>query len=387
MQTTPVSSNLLSAVADLFPAIAAAQAELDATQRLPTDLIAGLADAGVFNMSVPRALGGLEVDPLEMIDVIERLSWADGAVGWIAAIASGTAGYISARLSIAAASSIWSDARTVMCGNMAMPGGIAVAVDGGFRVTGRWAFGSGSYNSDWLASACTVQASRDEGAVSASPAQCILVLRRQDCELLDTWDVVGLRGTGSTDYAAHDVFVPTDRSIDRAAKALHDGALYRHRFYLLAHAAHALGVAHRSIDTFRELALVKPDGRSDRMLAGRAGIQSDVAQAHALVAMAGAYLREVVRDAWATVSAGASLSLQQQGAARLAIVSCVRNSVQAIDLLYEAAGASSIYETSPLARCFRDIHVASQHAVVQKTAYAVSGQTILDVTPTVPFVL
>ena len=111
------------------------------------------------------------------------------------------------------------------------------------------------------------------------------------------------------------------------------------------------------------------------MLAGRADIQSDVAQAHALVSMASAYLREVVRDAWATVSAGASLNLQQQGAARLAIISCVRNSVQAIDLLYEAAGASSIYETSPLARCFRDIHVASQHAVVQKTAYAVSGQT------------
>ena len=120
------------------------------------------------------------------------------------------------------------------------------------------------------------------------------------------------------------------------------------------------------------------------MLAGKPSAQSDVAQAQAQVAMARAYLHDVVTELWDTVTAGETLSLQQQGRARLAIVSCMRNAVRAVDLVYEAAGASSIFETSPLARCFRDVHVASQHAMVQMTNYELVGQTILGVTPRVP---
>jgi alkylation response protein AidB-like acyl-CoA dehydrogenase len=126
--------------------------------------------------------------------------------------------------------------------------------------------------------------------------------------------------------------------------------------------------------------------RTDRVLAAKPSTQSDVAQAVALVAMARAYLREVVSELWGTVTAGGDLSLEQQGRARLAMVSCMRNAVRAVDLVYEAGGATSIYEASPLARCFRDVHVASQHAAVQMASYEVAGQTILGVTPRSPFV-
>ena len=163
----------------------------------------------------------------------------------------------------------------------------------GFRVTGRWPFGSGTYNSDWIASACAVEApDGDEGSATAPSEQRVVLVPKKDCQLLDTWDVVGLRGTGSTDYTLTDVFVPKEFAIDRAAPSAHDGPSYRHRFYLLGHAGHALGVAQRAIDSFDELARVKADRRPDRVLAGRASVQSDVAEAHALVGMARAYLRD-----------------------------------------------------------------------------------------------
>ncbi len=385
MEMSHDAAKILLAIDGLLPAIEAVRGALDVERRLPDDLVAALADAGVFSMSMPRALGGLELPPLEMAAVVERISWADGAVGWVAAIGSGTAAYVSSRLPVSVAASIWADARTVVCGSMAIVGGMATVVPRGFRVTGRWPFGSGTSNSDWIASACSI-ADGAEGGTTGPAAQRVVLVPKKDCQLLDTWDVVGLRGTGSTDYTLTDVFVPEEFAIDRAAPAVHDGPSFRHRFYLLGHAPHALGVAQRAIDAFEELARVKADGRVDRVLAGRASVQSDMAEAHALVGMARAYFREVVGEAWETVCAGDPLDLAQQGRVRLAITSCVRNAVRAIDMLYEAAGASSIYETSPLARCFRDIHVASQHAVVQKSSYATSGQTILGVDTAAPFV-
>jgi indole-3-acetate monooxygenase len=208
----------------------------------------------------------------------------------------------------------------------------------------------------------------------------------RDCELQHNWDVVGLRGTGSTDYVIDDAFVPEVHAFTREHAPVEHGPLYGHRFYLLGHAAHALGIARRAVETFEELARVKPMMRADRVLAGKPSAQSDVAQAHALVAMARAYLHDVVTELWDTVTRGEPLTLQQQGRARLVIVSCMRNAVRAVDLVYEAAGASSIYESSPLARCFRDMHVASQHAMVQTTNYELAGQTILGVTPKIPSV-
>jgi alkylation response protein AidB-like acyl-CoA dehydrogenase len=377
------TANLLAAVGDLLPTIEAASAELGTARKLPDDLVARLADAGVLGMLLPKTLGGLEADPSLFIEVIEQLSYADGAVGWVAAIASATSGYLASRLPESVARSIWKNPQTVVCGNIAVPAGKATPVDGGYRVSGRWPFGSGSYHSEWLAGACTVQS---EGVDGQAPEERVVVVPRRDCQLLDNWDVIGLRGTGSTDYVVDDVFVPADHSIDRSAGAHQNGPLYRHRFYLLGHAAHALGVARRALETFEELARVKPMARMDRVLAGKPSAQSDIAQARALVAMANAYLREVVDELWSTVTSGASLTLEQQGRARLVIISSVRNAVRAVDLVYEAAGATSIYEASPLARCFRDIHVASQHAVVQTGGYEVVGQTILGVTPRVPFV-
>ena len=175
MTMSTETTQLLAAVDALLPKIEAARAELDAPGALPDWLIAGMADAGVLRMSLPRSLGGLEADPFVTLDVLERLSWADGGVGWVAAIAAATAGFVASRVPHEVAASIWSEPNIVMCGTIGVPAGVATPVDGGYRVSGRWPFGSGSYHSDWLASACNVKAeaaSRRRGGCAAGATRC-----------------------------------------------------------------------------------------------------------------------------------------------------------------------------------------------------------------------
>jgi hypothetical protein len=135
MTKSAETTELLAAVDALLAAIEAARAELDAPGALPDWLIAGLADAGVLRMTLPRSLGGLEADPFVTLDVLERLSWADGGVGWVAAIAAATAGFVASRVPHEVAASIWSDPKIVVCGTIGVPAGVATPVDGGHRVS------------------------------------------------------------------------------------------------------------------------------------------------------------------------------------------------------------------------------------------------------------
>src|SRR5262249_14847642 len=161
----------LRSVDELLPEIEDARGTIDAAGKLPEHVTALLAKAGVFGMLLPQSYGGLELDPLSFIDVIERLSCADGSVGWVAAIASAPSGYPASRLPEPVVRSIWKNPQTVVCGNIAVPAGVAMRVDGGYRVSGRWSFGSGSYNSDWLAAACAVKDAGDRDADTPAPRE------------------------------------------------------------------------------------------------------------------------------------------------------------------------------------------------------------------------
>ncbi|HET8648205.1 MAG TPA: acyl-CoA dehydrogenase family protein, partial [Vicinamibacteria bacterium] len=343
MLTTSFVPDLLAAARALIPAIEAVRDRLDVDCRLPDELIRAMAEAGLFRMAVPACLGGLEVDPFTLSDVIEELSYADGAVGWVVAIGAGTASVASAGLPEEAAREIYGhDPLVVTCGNLAVPGGKAAPVPGGYRVTGRWPFGSGSLHSTWLAGHCAVMDGdgprmKEDG----TPEARIMMFPAADVEILDTWHVAGLRGTGSHDYAVADVFVPEERTIPRGGSPRHPGSLYATRFYLLAHASHALGIARRAIDAFSDLAGAKQQPRSEKLLRERAAVQEDVARAEALVGTARAYLMEVTRDLWETVTAGRELTDIQRARARLAMTTGVRQSAEAVDLMYEAGGGTS----------------------------------------------
>jgi alkylation response protein AidB-like acyl-CoA dehydrogenase len=377
---------LVEAARGLAPTINACREEIERERRLPPALVEQLIDAGLFRMLTPARFGGLEVEPLTALRVFEELACADGSTGWCVMI--GNSGIFAAWLPERAAEEIYGSNPRVITGGALAPTGRAVEVEGGYRATGRWAFGSGCRHSDWLVGNCVVfegEAPRlREGGV---PETRVLVFPASDFEIIDTWSVAGLRGTGSHDFAVSDVFVPAERCLAFSDTPLVQGPLYRMPIFGLLGAVVAsvpLGIARGAIDTLVDLASSKMPRLSSRPLREHPLIQTQVAQAEGLLRMARALLHETVGEAWQRVSSGGEVPARQRALLRLAATQAARSAAEAVDLMYHAAGSTSIYTSSPLERRFRDVHVAIQHALVQPVGWEVAGRVLLGLEPDTP---
>jgi len=363
----------------LAPQIAAAADQIEAERRLPPALIESLIDAGLYKMLVPRSLGGDEIEPMTACQVVEEISIQDGSVGWCAMIGACN-GHFGGLLPAAGAREIYADRDVVLAGTF-RPNGMAVAVDGGYRVTGRWPFASGIMHASWLMGGCRVQ-DGDSPRLTASgaPVTTLMFLPRAEAEVLDTWYTGGLRGTGSHDFEATDVFVPASRSVWFADPPVERGPLYSLpaiAFFATLIASVSLGIARHALEAFKELAGVKTPTTSQDLLRASPVAQSQLGQAEGLLRAGRAFLFESVLDAWAVARRGEPLSWQQRGLLWLAATQATTQALQAVDLVYRAAGASSVYSSTPLERCLRDIRTASQHLCVVPTNYEVAGQLFL----------
>jgi alkylation response protein AidB-like acyl-CoA dehydrogenase len=332
-------------------------------------------------MLVPKSLGGSEVDPVTQMEVLESISRGDGSVGWVTAIASGSA-WTLAFLRPDVAAEILADPHAIVAGSLAQPQGArAVAVDGGYRMTGRWSYGSGSLHASWLVSRSLVfDGDRPRTDPGGGPATRVLVFPRADATILDTWHVAGLNGTGSHDYTVADLFVPEERTFELTGEPpYHDGPLYKGRFFLLAHGAHGLGIARAAVDTLTALVRSKPQSGAglDVYVRDRPYVQTAVAQAEALVRGARAYLWEATRQVWDEACSTGALGMESRALARLANSAAFESAVRAVDLAYTVGGGTSVYRSSPLQRYFRDIHTASQHSVVSPGSFELIGNALL----------
>jgi alkylation response protein AidB-like acyl-CoA dehydrogenase len=287
---------------------------------------------------------------------------------------------VAARVAPEWAERIYGDPSAVT-GGYAMPVGSARAVDGGLLVNGRWQWGSFADHCTWLGGGCWVVDERGERAPRADGLLAPFVLFAPDqVELLDTWRVAGLKGTGSTDYQVTDAFVPEGRWAQVLTAPVVDGPLYR--FPLLGALALgvcsvALGLARRAEDELVELATGKRPAQSSRSLAERAVVQGQVAKAEAARRSARAFVREVVDEAWSAAIADGELTGEHKRRLRLAATDATWRSRDAVDLMYHAGGGSSIHEASPLQRVFRDVHVATQHGMVAERTYEPLGRMAL----------
>jgi len=263
------------------------------------------------------------------------------------------------------------------CGVFA-PMGRATPVEDGYRVTGRWAFASGCEHSQWRMGGALVEGASDS-LPGGGPDVRSMLFRAEDTHVIDTWDVSGLRGTGSHDLEVSDVFVPAARSFslitDKPRGSLHGvpffGAL------AAGVAAVALGIARSAIDTLVALARVKQPVGAKRSIAHRELVQLAVARAEAKVGAARAFLYAAVEAAGAAASAGGAEGIGARAQLRLAACHAAREAAAAVDLVYDAAGATSIYAKSPLSRCFRDVHVATQHIMVSPTTELQVGRLLV----------
>lgn len=351
-------------------ALAPLALEVERARRLTPPAVQALVASGIPKIFVPRALGGAEASVPTALSAIEAFARADGSAGWCAMI-SATSGLMSAFLPDAEARRIFTADDAITAGVFA-PMGRARAVEGGHRVSGRWTFGSGCQHASWCMGGALVEG---ESSVRSFvfPAAALIIH--------DTWDTVGMRGSGSHDFEVRDAFVPSELSFSLTGEPpRHPGPLYRQPFFgalAAGVAAVALGVARTAHETLLALAMSKQPAGSRRTLAHRELVQLSAARAEAMIAAARTHLWDVVEAAALETERLGQPSVLARARVRMAACHAVAESARAVDLAYEAGGGSSIYSASPLARCFRDVHVATQHVMVSSTSATMAGKALL----------
>jgi alkylation response protein AidB-like acyl-CoA dehydrogenase len=376
------SQSLLDATRAILPLVRAGGDQGERERRLPDHVARAMAEAGVCRMLAPRTVGGLEIDPITQLEVIESLALAEASAGWVAQVYSScshVAGFLAPEVG-------WEmfgrNPNAIISGTLAAPYGRATVVDGGFRVRGRWPYGSGCDNSDWLGFTTGVHVG-DEPRLDEHglPEQRIIVVPASSAIIHDTWHVSGLRGTGSHDVELRDVFVPNAWSFWWTDRPHHPGPLYKHRWWLLAHGAQRLGVARALIDAVYELAQVKTPTRQTNLIRDRGITQMQYAQAEAICSSARAFLWETARRLWEKSLSGEATTMKDLAMARLANTNASVGAAQVADLMFSAAGGTAISNSSPIERLFRDAHAAAAHATASIPTYEQWGKVLIHADP------
>ena len=380
-------ARLIRAAQELAPAIEAVRQAIERQRALPAGLVDAMGAAGMFSLWLPTSLGGPELNAVDYVRVIEELSRVDGSVGWCATVASAyslLAGYLKSDV----AQDIYGGGRTVFAGAV-VPSGKAFIADNGYRVTGHWSYGSGIRHSTWVLGNCVVHDhDGPRRGSNGAPEIRLAMFPTSAVEVIDTWNVSGLRATGSHDYRVADLFVREDHTIDySAARAVETGTLYVAPLIsvlAIAIAAVPLGIARSAIDEVVTLAAVKTPYGSSTSLRDKPNVQADVARAEVLLGSARSYLFSMISELWEELAAGAAASMRRRAMVRLACAYAAQASAQAVDLMYNAAGGTAIFETGRLERCFRDVHVSTQHIATSSSNYEVGGRVLLGLDPGTP---
>jgi alkylation response protein AidB-like acyl-CoA dehydrogenase len=379
------SEAILSNARKLAPQVAARAEEIAKLRRLPADLVDELKHAGVFRMPMPAAWGGPEMSPRAQNEVVEVLSAADPSVGWCVMIGS-DAGFYASFLEEAAARAIYPELDLVTAG-LLNPAGRALRVPGGYRVSGRWAFGSGSTHADVIVGGCLVfDGEQPELTASGLPNMRVMLAPAAAFQVLDTWYTTGLAGSGSHDYVTEDLFVPAEHSFSLLEPARRPEPLYRFNgmFFINMHGV-ALGLARRAIDELRQLAEKKMQFPELVLMRNVPRVRGALARAEGMLGAARAYTYETLDRVWEALNREGRLSHELRLHVSLSRVNAFQTARDVAQLMLDTAGSSGIYASSPLDRLLRDAitvrtHVAVQERLMEQVAVLVVGEE-----PSVPF--
>ena len=348
-------------------------------------VVRAMQDAGAFRMTMPRALGGIEADPVTQYEVIEALSIADGAAGWVAMIGS-DAGYFAGRIPMALARELFPDPDLLSAG-VSTPSGQAERVAGGYRVKGRWAFASCCRHATWFKGACVVtQEGKPVMGPGGRPQTCTAVLPIEEVEIVDNWHVTGLCGSSSNDIAVHDVFVPERRVVGAAmsgAEAVEPpGPLYVYWMMLMCNVAGVpMGIARRAIDELCAIANGKLAYGTKNLVRDDALLQMRIGRAETAWQAARAFLIATVDELWQTLLRGEALPLDLRSRFRQCNLHGFHVALEVTQSMYALGGSTALYRPHPLERALRDQTVAANHLLVRENAYAEIGRVALGIDP------
>jgi indole-3-acetate monooxygenase len=352
------------------------QAERD--RATPRAVFEALRDCGIPRMWVSKEFGGEQVSLETGSAVIQALARIDGSIAWQMGV-QGAIGRLSDYLPESTARELFAEHQGLVVGGV-NPGGYAEEVEGGFRVHGEWGFASGSAHADWLVCAAFVRRDGQPVPTPAGPEMRMLFLPRGVPEMLDTWYTVGLRGTGSNNFRIDGAFVPEAYTVSRTAmlrapeaRPSRGYAIGYYDFGPFTSASTMLGVAQDALDSFKELAGKTPTSAKSTLAASHT-VQEKIARAEMLVHAS----RVLLLDAAAQVNDFGEVGGDALSAlVRLTAATVAENAAAAVDITYDLAGSSSIYATSRLERCFRDVHTAIKHITLSSTNIEMVGQYLL----------
>jgi len=381
-------TTVMEAAKAFRPRILAERERIEAGRRLPEDLARELAHAGFFRIFLPAAYGGLDLTPMAATEVFEELARADASVAWC--VWNGNTYWTTARWAKEIAQVIFADPDTILA-NSTRPTGQAVVVEGGYRVSGRWSLVSGCQFSAWLILMCMVhEDGKPRVTTSGAPEFRFMLCPAAGCDIVDTWTVGGLRGTGSHDVVVQDWFVPAPyASFHTDPLVLTDP---RYKLPPLSRVvpglgAMALGIARGAIEALIELAGEKRHERTSQALTEDRGALTRLSQAEALVCSARLFLFDTVERLWHDVLMGREATVEARARVRLASWHAVTSAVQAVDLVYLTGGATSLYATCPIEHAFRDVHAITQHIGVHPRILETAGRVLFGLEPDIPILM
>ena len=385
---------VVQAARELQPELRRYKDEVERDQRLPPTLVAQMKEAGFYRMVLPRSLGGLQADPLTYTRVVEVLAEGVGSIGWNIAN-NGIGSLVTLGLPEAGVQEIYGHGgHTVMAGTAVPGGGEAKRVEGGYRITGRWQFGSGCQESNWMLG--SFQVIGDDGKPVPHPDGGSLywrgVFERAEAEIVPgSWDVAGLRGTGSFDWTVKDVFLPERRTMPQIGIPLENQwARWPGTTYALPvqcwvgphHSAVITGIASAGIKALIELAGGKqPRGRPVGLLCDNPQVQDAIGRADAILNAGRAYRSAMIAELWNITASGKETTLEQRARCRLASTYAADCAREAMDLVYRWGGSTSFKRESRLAECWRDLHVVGQTVTISPEWYPIGGRVYLGLDP------
>jgi alkylation response protein AidB-like acyl-CoA dehydrogenase len=380
------SPSLVEKAGDLHSVVSEEAARGEAKGRLTDETVAALRDNGFFGMWIPRCFGGSETGPVEFLSVIEQISYSDGSTGWVLMAAQVAMGTAAAYLESGAANALFGKRMPVIAGQGA-PNGRAEVDGKGYRLSGKWSYGSGLLHSEYIHTGALVY---ENGAPRMLPGGKfqdirIFIVPIERAKLTGNWDVLGLRATGSVDYTIDDVYVPEEMThLQSANIAVQGGGLYRLRIFGLStigHTGFALGIGRRILDELA--ALARQENGRPQILPQRGGGESFHEQfglAEAKVRASRAFAYEAWREIEAALDRGDEPNTRQITLARLALNYATSAIAEVCAFAYHYGGGVALRD-GILQRCFRDMHAGIQHATTSTGILRECARELLDIAP------
>jgi indole-3-acetate monooxygenase len=374
---TSEDTDFIARIRALAPEIAGASDEVEQRRELPPWLLQKLIEGKFFRMLQPRWIGGAELRPVSFATVTETIAAADASTAWCVCQNNGCS-MSAAYLSPDVAREIFGPPTGILAWGPPGAPFEARPVPGGYRISGKWRFASGSHHATWLGAHMRVAGT--DGKVRT------MLFPKSSVTMHDIWHVVGLRGTGSDEYVVENLFVPQDHTMarDTPAERRENGPLYRftsNQLYSCGFGGVGLGIARATIDAFLDLPATKISRGASKPMRENNVVQSQVAQCEARWRSARAFLHDTWAQAWDHVEATGEQTAEDRAMIRLASTWAIQQSREVVNTLYHAAGSVAIFEDHPFERRLRDIHTVAQQAQGRQLHYETVGQILLGMAP------